>query len=118
MDPVIVEQLGHSHPLARHLDDFLTDLANACASVHTRRACRGDLIVFAAHHREEIGVLTGADPGLPGRARDLSPASRKRKRAAVASLAKWAVRHDLLATNPMDRIDTAKMPKSLPRPAA
>ncbi|MFB4284345.1 hypothetical protein ACBJ59_54335 [Nonomuraea sp. MTCD27] len=50
MDPVIAEQLGRAHPLARHLDDFLTDLANAGASAHTRRAYRGNLIAFAAHH--------------------------------------------------------------------
>ncbi|MBT2225152.1 hypothetical protein [Nonomuraea sp. NEAU-A123] len=43
MDPVIAEQLGRAHPLARHLDDFLTDLANFGASPHTRRAYRGDL---------------------------------------------------------------------------
>ncbi|MEV4477887.1 hypothetical protein [Nonomuraea sp. NPDC049504] len=36
MDPVIAEQLGRSHPLARHLDGFLTDLANAGRSTHTR----------------------------------------------------------------------------------
>jgi hypothetical protein len=35
MDPVIAEQLGRAHPLARHLDDFLTDLANAGTSPHT-----------------------------------------------------------------------------------
>ncbi|MET8052621.1 site-specific integrase [Streptosporangium sp. NPDC005286] len=50
MDPVIIEQLGRAHPLAAHLDDFLTDLANASASAHTRRAYRGDLMQFAAHH--------------------------------------------------------------------
>jgi integrase/recombinase XerC/integrase/recombinase XerD len=49
VDSIIVEQLGRTHPLARHLDDFLTDLANAGASAHTRRAYRGDLIAFAAH---------------------------------------------------------------------
>ncbi|MGW0444804.1 Tyrosine recombinase XerD [Nonomuraea coxensis DSM 45129] len=119
VDPVIAEQLGRSHPLARHLDDFLTDLANAGKSAHTRRAYRGDLIAFAAHHGEELAELTAA----PVRAflaelAELSPASRKRKRAAVASFTKWAVRHDLLDANPMDRIDTVKVPKNLPRPAA
>ncbi|MFI7153491.1 tyrosine-type recombinase/integrase [Nonomuraea sp. NPDC050022] len=119
MDPVIVEQLGRAHPLAAHLNDFLTDLANAGASAHTRRAYRGDLIAFAAHHGEEIGELTAT----PIRAylaelADLAPASRKRKRAAIASFCKWAVRHDLLAANPMGRIDTVKVPKNLPRPAA
>ncbi|MFI6458715.1 site-specific integrase [Streptosporangium amethystogenes] len=60
VDPVIAEQLGSAHPLAAHLDDFLTDLANAGKSAHTRRAYRGDLIAFAAHHGEEIAELTAA----------------------------------------------------------
>jgi integrase/recombinase XerC/integrase/recombinase XerD len=47
----------------------------------------------------------------------LAPATRKRKRAAVASFCRWAVRHELLDANPMDRIDTVKVPKRLPRPA-
>ena len=36
------------HPLARHVDDFLTDLANANKPRNTIRAYRGDLIAFAA----------------------------------------------------------------------
>ncbi|MEV0147617.1 MULTISPECIES: site-specific integrase [unclassified Nonomuraea] len=84
------------------MDDFLTDLANAGASAHTRHAYRGDLIAFAAHHGEDIGELTAA----PIRAylaelADLLPASRKRNRAVIASFAKWAIRHDLLTANPM-----------------
>ncbi|MFB9531674.1 site-specific integrase [Nonomuraea roseola] len=80
------------HPLARHLDDFLTDLANAGASPHTQRAYRGDLLQFAAHHDGEVAELTAT----PIRAylaelAELSPASRKRKRASVASFCKWAV---------------------------
>jgi integrase/recombinase XerC/integrase/recombinase XerD len=47
----------------------------------------------------------------------LAASTRKRKRAAVASFCKWAVCHDLLGANPMDKIDTVKVPKSLPRPA-
>ena len=117
MDPVIAEQLGRGHPLARHLDDFLTDLANAGTSPHTRRAHRGDLLAFAAHHGEETGELTAT----PIRAylaelAEPSPARRKRKRAAIASFTRWAVRHDLLGANPMDRIDTIKVPKALSPP--
>jgi hypothetical protein len=37
MDPVITEQIGREHPLARYLDDFLADLANAGASRRARR---------------------------------------------------------------------------------
>ncbi|MFD1939660.1 site-specific integrase [Nonomuraea mangrovi] len=118
MDPVIVEQLGRAHPLAAHLDDFLTDLANAGASPHTRRAYRGGLLQFAAYHHGEIPALS-ATPirAYLAESAELSAASRKRKRAAIASFSKWAVRHDLLQANPLDRIGTVKVPKTLPRPA-
>src|SRR5262245_27358732 len=107
------------HPLARKIDDFLTDLANANKPRNTIRAYRGDLIAFAAHHDGEIGELTAAPVrAFLGEIAGQAPATRKRKRAAVASFCKWAVRHDLLAASPIDRIDTIAVPKTLPRPAA
>ena len=107
------------HPLARHIDDFLTDLANAYKPRNTIRAYRGDLIAFAAHHDGEIAGLTAAPvraflAEIAGQA----PSTRKRKRAAVASFCKWAVRHELLDASPMDRIDAIEVPRTLPRPAA
>ena len=107
------------HPLARHIDDFLTDLANANKPRNTIRAYRGDLTGFAAHHDGDIGELTAAPvlaflSEIAGQA----PATRKRKRAAVASVCKWAVRHELLESSPMDRIDAIAVPRTLPRPAA
>ena len=119
VDPVLTGRLGAGHPLARHIGAFLTDLSNANASPQTIRAYRGDLIGFSGHHDGDIGELNA----VPVRAylaelAGLAPSTRKRKRAAVASLCKWAVRHELLQANPMDRIDTIKVPKRLPRPAA
>jgi integrase/recombinase XerD len=107
------------HPLVRHIDDFLTDLANANRPRNTIRAYLGDLTAFAAHHDGEIGELSAA----PVRAflREIAgqaPAARKRKRAAVASFCRWAVRHELLAASRMDRIDTIEVPRTLPRPTA
>jgi integrase/recombinase XerC/integrase/recombinase XerD len=117
-DPAVTGHLGTAHPLAWHLSDFLTDLGNANASAQTIRAYRGDLLQFAAHHDGEIGELTAGPvraylAGIAG----LAPSTRKRKRAAVASFCRWAVRHDLLTANPMDKIDTIKVPKALPRSA-
>src|ERR1700731_366007 len=94
------------HPLARHIDDFLTDLANANKPRNTIRAYRSDLIAFAAHHDGEIAALTAVPiRALLGEIAGQAPATRKRKRAAVASFCKWAVRHELLDASPMDRID-------------
>src|SRR5215470_6489085 len=107
------------HPLARHIDDFLTDLANANKPRNTIRAYRGDLTGFAAHHDGEIGELTAAPVrAFLGEIAGQAPATRKRKRAAVASFCKWAVRHELLAASPIDRIDAIEVPRTLPRPAA
>lgn len=118
MDTVAADILGTVHPLTRHIGEFLTDLGNVGESAHTVRAYRGDLIGFAAHHDEEIGELTAA----PIRAylseiAGLAASSRKRKHAVVAKFCRWAVRHELLDANPMDRIDTITVPKTLPRPA-
>jgi integrase/recombinase XerD len=52
--------------------------------------------------------------GIAGQA----PSTRKRKRAAVVSFCRWAVRHDLLGASPMDRIETVTVSKTLPRPTA
>jgi hypothetical protein len=48
------------HLLARHIDDFLADLANANRPRNTIRAYRGDLIAFAAHHDGDITGLAAA----------------------------------------------------------
>ena len=118
-DGPVIEQLGRAQPLAWHVGDFLTDLANAGASGHTLRTYRGDLAQFAAHHDGEIGDLDAATVrAYLAELAGLAPSTRKRKRAAVASFCRWAVRHDLLPANPMDKIDTIKVPRRLPRPAA
>src|SRR5438309_2450870 len=73
------------HPLARHIDDFLADLANANKPRNTIRAYRGDLTGFAAHHDGDIGDLTAAPVrAFLGEIAGQAPATRKRKRAAVA----------------------------------
>lgn len=107
------------HPLARHIEDFLADLANANKPRNTIRAYRGDLIGFAARHDGDIAALSAAPVrAFLGKVAGQAPATRKRKRAAVASFCKWAGRHELLDASPIDRIDAIEVPRTLPRPAA
>jgi integrase/recombinase XerD len=95
------------HPLARHIDDFLTDLANANKPRNTIRAYRGDLIGFAAHYDSDIAGLSAAPVrAFLGEIAGQAPATRKR--AAVASFCRWAVRHELLEASPMDRVAEAR----------
>ena len=109
------------HPLARHIDDFLDrpgereQAAQHRSARYRRRPARpsplihdGDIAgLSAAPVREFLGEIAGQ-----------APATRKRKRAAVASFCRWAVRHELLDASPMDRIDAIEVPRTLPRPAA
>src|ERR1035438_9368624 len=114
-----VRDVLQGHPLAGHIDDFLGDLANANKPRNTIRAYRGDLIAFAAHHHGEVADLTAAPVrAFLGEIAGQAPSTRKRKRPAVASFCKWAVRHELLDASPMDRIDPVEVPRTLPRPAA
>ena len=91
------------HPLARQVDESLADLANANKPRNTIRAYRGDLTGFTAHHDGQIAALS-ATPirAFLGEIAGQAPATRKRKRAAVVSFCKWAVRHELLDASPVD----------------
>src|SRR4029453_14309008 len=111
VDDVIRAQLGPSHPLARALHESLTDLGNGNASPHTIRAYAGDLLAFAAHHERGPGAVTAAPVRayLAGAA-NLSPATRKRKRAALASFYRWAYREP-----PRQRRPAAARPGRPPR---
>ncbi|MEU5410491.1 tyrosine-type recombinase/integrase [Nocardia asteroides] len=106
-------------PMAVHIEDFLTDLANANRPANTIRAYRGDLTAFAEYVDGDLAEMnvTPVRAFLSG-ITEQAPATRKRKRAAVSAFCRWAVRHDRLVANPADKVDTITVPKRLPRPAA
>jgi integrase/recombinase XerD len=102
--------------LALLIADFLADQKNAGRSPHTLRACASDLAQLAASHSgptEELTVerlrafWTAFDP--------LSPATRARKQAAVASFLAWAYRHDYIPADPMTKIDRIRREPDMPR---
>ncbi|MEU8901325.1 tyrosine-type recombinase/integrase [Nocardia sp. NPDC048505] len=104
-------------PLPVHIEDFLTDLTNANKPPNTIRAYRGDLAAFAEHYDGDLAMM-GVEPvrAFMTAISVLSPATRKRKRAAVSAFCRWALVQDRLPVNPMDRVDTITVPKRLPRP--
>jgi integrase/recombinase XerD len=103
--------------MATIVEDFLTDLARAGKSTHTVRAYRGDLRDFARFftgpiERITAGVLLAYLGGLA----DKAPATRARREAALASLLAWAYRAEIIAADPMTRLDRTRLPASPPRP--
>ncbi len=104
--------------MATIVEDFLTDLARAGKSAHTVRAYRGDLRDFGRFFTGPIERIT-ADVlrAYLGGLADKAPATRARREAALASLLAWAYRAEMIAADPMTRLDRTHLPASPPRPA-
>jgi integrase/recombinase XerC/integrase/recombinase XerD len=108
--------LPGGHPLSGQVRDFLADQEFAGKAAHTIRAYRGDLAQLAAHtDRDVTGVDAGVLRSWSTAIADLQQSSRARKQAAVAAFLRWAVRHELIAANPMDRFDRVAVPEGIPR---
>ena len=126
--PIIKDTGGKS--LEASIAVFLVDLSQANRSVHTCHAYANDLAQLGAFCREQHYP---ADEELLTRVTDvtevtgdvlraffntldhLSPATRARKQAALASFFAWAYRHDLIETNPMGRVDRVRLNSPQPR---
>ncbi len=108
------------HPLETYIEEFLSELHHANRSVHTLRAYQSDLENFAGVHSESIQAIT-ADSlrTFFNQHNHLTPASRSRKQASIASFLKWAQQHDLIHDNPMQRINRVRLepptPRAIPR---
>jgi integrase/recombinase XerD len=95
---------------------FLDDLRRAERSAHTVRAYTTELRHLVACHDGlvatiAVGTLRAALARRDGR----SPASRARTLAALNSFLTWAVKHDLLDTNPLIKLDRVRVPEPAPR---
>jgi integrase/recombinase XerD len=99
------------------VDKFLDDLANTGKSPNTIAGYTSDLKHFrvwskvplleinANHLREYFKSIAS-----------LSQTTRARKQATLKSFYLWCLKHDLISVNPMDKMDTVKLPQKLPRP--
>ncbi|WP_322751713.1 MULTISPECIES: tyrosine-type recombinase/integrase [unclassified Frankia] len=109
-------RIPDGHPLAGPARDFLTDLTTAGRSPHTVRGYRGDLAAFARHHPGGLGTVdVAALRGFLATLTGLAQATRARRQAALAAFCAWAVRHDLIPTDPTARLDRVTVPPRLPR---
>ena len=103
--------------LRQLLDDFLDDLANAGRSRHTLVNYRCDLrrlldATPGGLHAIDTVHLRRFFLALAGKA----PATRARIQSSVNAFLTWCFRHDLIAANPMQKLERVSVPEPLPRP--
>jgi len=102
--------------LKESITEFLADLAHANRSAHTCRAYATDLGKFAAFYAGPVAAITAEVlRAFFATGAHLRPASRARTEAALASFLTWAYRHELMAANPMAKLDRVKLAPPTPR---
>lgn len=103
-------------PLDELVATFLTDLAHANRSPHTRSAYATDLAQLCAFYQGPLNAMTAEVLRSFFRTHlHLAPATRARKQAAVARFLTWAHQQELLVTNPMLKIERVKLDPPQPR---
>ncbi len=103
-------------PLGKLVAAFLTDLAHANRSPHTRHAYATDLAQLCAFYQGPVNAMTSEVlRNFFGMHLHLSPATRARKQAAVARFLSWAFQHELLDSNPMLKIERVRLDPPQPR---
>ena len=103
-------------PLEQLVATFLSDLAHANRSHHTRHAYATDLAQLCAFYHGPVQALTAEVlRGFFSTHLHLRPATRARKQAAVARFLIWAHQHEVLDTNPMLKIERVKLAPPQPR---
>ena len=113
---IIEHPQAHEQSLVALVDDFLTDLAQSNRSVHTRRAYAADLTRFGSFYRGPAdGITADVLRAFFATLAHLSPASRARKQAALASFLGWAYRHALIDVTPMARVERVHLDPPVPR---
>lgn len=106
-----------NHLLQPVIQDFLNAMAYANRSPYTLRSYGADLRAFAAFHTGAIQtVTTQILCDFLAQYAHLSPATRARKEAALASFFKWAYKKELIDRNPMARVDRVKKSVQPPEP--
>lgn len=110
------ETARREQPLDELVATFLTDLAQANRSAHTRYAYAADLAQLCAFYQGTVqGITAEVLRSFFSTHLHLRPATRARKQAAVARFLSWAYQHELLDTNPMLKIERVKLDPPQPR---
>lgn len=104
--------------VAEATEAFLGSLRSRQAPTNTLKAYRSDLACFARCVPAELGAVDVAAIRAFLGTGEVGPATSRRRHAALRSFYRWLVREELVALNPMERVDAVEVPTRLPRPMA
>jgi integrase/recombinase XerD len=103
-------------PLDALVMTFLSDLAHANRSPHTRHAYATDLAQLCAFSHGSVSAMTAEVLRSFFRTHlHLSPATRARKQAAMARFLSRAHQHEVLDVNPMLKVERVRLDPPQPR---
>ena len=105
--------------LSEAVENYLQDLQHANRSSHTLRVYKTDLRAFEEFYKGSLkGITAEVLRDFFAQFINLSPATRARKQASVASFLNWAVRQDLIEASPLAKLTRVKVIPSPPRALA
>jgi len=110
------------HPSARErsldilIANFLADLMHSNRSPRTRQAYAADLSRFSSFYTGPAdGITADVLRAFFTTRAHLSPATRARTQAALASFLGWAYRHEMIESQPMARVERVRPDPPRPR---
>ncbi len=113
---IVEHPRARANELEQAASEFLAELEHANRSPHTLRAYRADLEAFGRYHR---GGLESITPDVLRRyfatLSGLTPSTRARKQAALASFLDWCYRNDLIGSDPMAKVERVRLQPPQPR---
>lgn len=103
--------------LSHLVEEYLADLASLNKSKHTVTNFRSDLKTFLRFYQGRLEELSAPilRQYFSGDVAALSPTTQARKRCSLKSFLHWCYQEDLIASNPMNKLGTIKLPETQPR---
>lgn len=106
-------------PLTDAVETFVVSLRQRAVPLNTIKSYTHDLRLFSHAVPADLAIVT-SEPIQAFLTSDEhhSAATRRRRYSTICTFYHWLLRHDVVDTNPMDRLDSIEQVQREPRPLA
>lgn len=106
-------------PLADAIETFVASLRQRSVPLNTIKSYAHDLQLFRRAMPDDLASVTPEHIQLFLTGDDHhSTATRRRRYSTLCTFYRWLIRHEVITTNPMDRLDAIEQVEREPRPLA